>query len=184
MENDYTLLRRFDLKQAQQGEGLCTAAGQPVKFIDYQAARPGYYQVICYLPAEGIRRCFSADGMFYDYPSEFDVFMAPLGWIEGRPVYKGDALFHKIQRGKYVIDGFDDSIEGGAYCSGILWLAPGGLTWDEPAVVPSKTLREGWVNIYPERRISRMYELEKDANRSSAGDRIACARIEWEEALK
>lgn len=181
MEKNYSLLRRLDIEQARQGAELCTADGQPVKFIDYLPDGGEYNRVLCYFPGAGITRRLSVKGLFMPCASACDIFMAPLGWIEGRPVYKGDALFHKIQRGKYVIDGFAGGVEGGEYRSGYVGLAPSGLTWDEPAVVPSKILREGWVNIYSERRISKLYELEKDADRNSAGDRVACARVEWEE---
>ena len=79
MTKDYSKLRPFDLTAAMRGEPICFhGLGQPFDFI----AGPdtaGYYVVL--------------DCLRFQFYTEDKLRMAPLGWVEGKPVYVDDVLY-------------------------------------------------------------------------------------------
>lgn len=94
--NDYSLLRPFDLEAAKRGEPICMADGESAKFLAHEPKHPYLKDwgviVIC---SRGITT-YSEKGLRWrDEPSSHDLRMAPLCWVEGKPVYKGDKLWHK-----------------------------------------------------------------------------------------
>lgn len=84
MTNDYLKLRPFDLAAAMRGEPICYhGLGQHLDFI----AGPdtaGYYVVL--------------DCSIFQFYNEDKMRMAPLGWVEGKPVYVDDVLYSKDGR--------------------------------------------------------------------------------------
>lgn len=106
--------------------------------------------------------------------------MAPLAWVEGKPVYKGDRLWWVTQKRwinalRYENNLNKPAIKDDNDCvSDVAWLS--NLTW-----TPPKVKREGWVNVYGYDRIATTHESQEKANLNAGRDRIACVRIEWEE---
>lgn len=77
---DYSLLRPFDLEAAKAGEPTCWDDEEAAKFVAESA--------------DGMH-CFSDEqGVLFMADSE-RIYMKPLAWVEGRPVYKGDELYYK-----------------------------------------------------------------------------------------
>lgn len=54
-------------------------------------------------------------------------------------------------------------------------------------LIPAKTKREGWINIYTPSNdfslafVSDVYKSREDADASAASMRVACIHIQWEE---
>lgn len=84
--------KSFDLSMAQQGHPLITRAGQPAKFIAYVPENDEYYQVI--FVCDGRPEGCNKDGIYarFDEPSSNDLFLAPIGYCQGLPVWPGDKL--------------------------------------------------------------------------------------------
>ncbi len=126
MEKNVDLLRSFNLAAAEAGEPICWShIDADVKFI------AGYiyndYQMVVTEDGEG------KQGRHY---SQFR--MKPLAWVEGKPVYKDDVLYHRV--GKMTVTGanecgsviyFQESISNGGNF-------PHNCTWNAP-----KTKKEG-----------------------------------------
>lgn len=170
-EKDYSLLRPFDLEAAKRGEVVCWYYdGERLEYVG-TATSDGYAGCFKWLDGDNA-------GTYEIYESE-DIRMAPLCWVEERPVYKGDVLWHKI--GNYFVtvehpgDAEYFTCEKGTFEYRY-------LTWTQP-----KVKREGWVNIYrrsvygQERAPDGVYATEQIANEGATNYRIACIRIEWEE---
>lgn len=171
MEKDYSLLRLFDLEKAKAGEALIDGDGDLCTFID------GPHHI-----TEEIVARYDGNAGFYVADSDF-YRMAPLCWVEGKPVYKGDVLWHKEG-----LRGVAGSFDGEQLlCDWDIWpgdkpcgARPGNLTWTPPA--KPKVKKEGWVNVYPGYRGGKtIYGSEDIANSMASTDRLACIRIEWEE---
>lgn len=84
--------RKFSLSLAQQNHPLVTRAGEEAKFIAYVPDNREYYQVVCSHNGENLS-C-GANGRFYsdDNDSPNDLFLAPVGYCQGLPVWLGDKL--------------------------------------------------------------------------------------------
>lgn len=82
-KKDYSLLRPFDLEAAKDGALLCGISGQlQLEFI----AGPDASGSVC-VAVDGNYNMFWTD----------DLRLAPLAWVEGKPVYKGDGpIYSKI----------------------------------------------------------------------------------------
>lgn len=95
MDNDYSLLRPFDLDAAKNGEPICMADGKLVKFLAHEQGHPYLkdWAVIVLSPV-GVSTHKEDGQRWQDGTSSHDLRMAPLCWVEGRPVYKGDKLWH------------------------------------------------------------------------------------------
>ncbi len=93
---DYSLLRPFDLEAAKLGEAMIDADGDAVEYV----AGPG----------DGGDMCVAVNGN-YMLARVGDLRMAPLAWVEGKPVYKGDRPWNKIDGKQYTVTRFCKSTE-------------------------------------------------------------------------
>ena len=177
---DYSLLRPFDLEAAKAGEELvCSHDGGLRKYV----AGPDTEDKIIVADASGV---FQKSVYYREHYA-----MAPLAWVEGKPVYKGDVLYIKCLSDKTTITGIcnqtDKTLGKLLQCTshGAIWEE--NLTWNPP-----KVKREGWVNVSNKSAnsawvaevnglLSHSYASKQDADRCALPDRIACVRIEWEE---
>lgn len=99
MDNDYNLLRPFDLDAAKKGEPICFADGTPVKFLAHEQGHPYLRDWAIIVLSPGGISTHVEDGQRYrDETTTLDLRMAPLCWVEDKPVYKGDKLWHKRRR--------------------------------------------------------------------------------------
>lgn len=123
---DCRLLRPFDLEKAKAGEKICWPTGDgDVVFVGCSSNGQVAWEsegVIGFIdPRENIR-------------------MAPLAWVEGRPVYKGDVLYSEKHGKGEIVE--DKRFVGGAAIKFertvmISLDAPyfaTGLTWNQPNV--------------------------------------------------
>lgn len=171
-EKNFELLRPFDLEAAKRGDGITDSCGGKVVYIDGPDAAGNYAVRI--------------DGHFAVGSSE-RLRMAPLCWVEGRPVYKGDVLYMTV--GVYAGKPFvPHQFNGGM----LINLAARHhyraeyLTW-----TPPKVKREGWVNIYKLDSAnawlaitSVVYKTQEFADKCAQNNRVGCVHIEWEEDVK
>jgi len=81
-DKDYSLLRPFDLEAAKAGELLCDKSG-----------RIGWTYAAGPDNRGEISAIHSPSGNFIIPTASTEFRIAPLYWIEGRPVYKGDVLY-------------------------------------------------------------------------------------------
>lgn len=174
-DKDYSLLRPFDLEAAKRGDSIVGKDDGEKRSFVTGPDKHGYFVVE------------SADG-FYRFGKSCDYRMAPLAWVEGKPVYKGDVLWHSL-KGKFVVAGIFEENKGHScgpsfsvdgYYAGLLAYA---CTW-----TPPKVKREGWVNVYGYQRPCHIHATEELANQGAMQacgmidqNRLACIRIEWEE---
>jgi len=133
--NDYSLLRDFDVEAAKAGVPICTKDGLDIDFIH---EHKGYV--------------FATS----DLATPFTIYkvcvkMKPLFWLEGKPVYVGDTVYHvaagkgittdkKNSWGEYMVF-FENPTKVGS-CGCIisnLSLSP---------FPPVKQERKGWINIW------------------------------------
>lgn len=153
MENDYSLLRPFDLEAAKRGEKLLfTEVLKEAEFV----AGPDSDGEIC------VRHAID-NTLLVRQPGVFS--MAPLCWVRVsaeddtlRPVYKGDVLYSSFfsecdrftgkedNAGRFVASGI---LDGGYIEAGERGSSANTHT-EQCTWTPPKVKREGWVNIYPE----------------------------------
>lgn len=99
MDNNYSLLRPFDLDAAKNGEPICMADGGSAKFLAHEPGHPFLEDwAVIVLNPTGISTHGGNGQHWRDGSSSFDLRMAPLCWVEGRPVYRGDKLWHTRRR--------------------------------------------------------------------------------------
>lgn len=112
--------------------------------------------------------------------------LAPLAWLEGKPVYSGDKLYHKVFKEVEIVryDGFLHALVGVNSDGDEYGLSYDMLLWDKP-----KEKKTYWVNLY-QSQSSTMFDLEgymhptkekADEKEDKKRKRIACAYIEVEE---
>ena len=164
---DYSLLRPFDLEAAKNGVLLTGGAGK-AHFFDGTAT----WKYIAGPDVEGnVLVEIICSGRFNLFPAE-RFCMAPLCWVEGRPVYPGDNLYWKNGCGVFTAGGRMVGVE------------PNSLTWSKPKRTVKKA---GWINIYPlswmDGRAGAIFQTKTEADSSARSGRIACTRVEWEEAI-
>ena len=93
--------------------------------------------------------------------------IAPLCWVEDKPVYPDSVLYDKHTGQQYL----GEDIGGDDF-----------YTWQK-----SKQTKTGWVNIYPTSHTgwaamtSNIFVTKAMADTHTAMDRVACVQIEWEE---
>lgn len=133
MDHDYSLLRPFDEEAAKRGEPICTCSGK--ELWDYVAGPDSAGNLCLRIKANGQFANSSA--------SPVSLFrMKPLFWVEGKPVYPGDRLYHNGHEAWGRIAAQDGDLlfvqDGGPV------IRTGGfnMTWEAPVV-------ETWINIYP-----------------------------------
>lgn len=194
-EKDFSLLRPFNEEAAKAGAECCWSHdGLKLRYVGECTS---ISNVGCFQWLEGDNK-----GTFETY-LERDIRMAPLAWVEGRPVYPGDVLYLaqnsgnpglKFTAGTKIIHGeiiqgvserpnglkFGVNEESGLY--------PRNLTW-----TPPKVKREGWANVYQNHEgmmdvhsafVTHAFATEELAEKYRGNHDmpfIACIRIEWEE---
>lgn len=171
MAKNLKLLRKLDFDKLKPGDALCDTLGRP-DWI-FVAGPDTQNRVICQ---------YKTTGTFNNPISVDELRMVPLAWVEDRPVYCGDMLYH-TDYGKITALA--------SRASGQVLIAQGverdldlyikGCTWE-----PVKIKREGWINIYEStascrRNSSHIYLCKEDADNVAAPDRIACVPVTWEE---
>jgi len=167
-EKDYSLLRPFDLDAAKAGAEIVALVddGTEIELRTFVTGpdRMGYYVVST---DEGVYRL----GKAHEYR------MAPLCWVEGKPVYPGDVL--ERENGKaFIPDMVAISGELRMLGEGLpSFLNPELLRWPRPKPV------KRWINIYPaayedDSRMLSTYREKEQADAKAGKDRIACIEIE------
>lgn len=156
-EKDYSLLRPFDLEAARDGAAIVALVDGGTKMEPRGFVKGPDCMVYCVVVTdEGVYRLVKA----HEYR------MAPLCWVEGKPVYPGDVLEHTrlgevvaksehASKGMLVVEKYDG-------------LAVENLTWPRPKPV------KRWVNIY---RVN-TFASQEAANEYATSSRIACIEIE------
>lgn len=94
-KNDFSLLRPFDIAAAKDGEPVCWDTGD--YFSGRYLAGPDRSGEVAFEDNEG--------DLYLRNASKYR--MAPLCWIEGKPVYKGDVLYSKFFGGTFEATGLD-----------------------------------------------------------------------------
>lgn len=167
-EKDYSLLRPFDLEAARDGAAIVALVDggtkmEPRGFVKGPDCM-GYCVVVT---DEGVYRL----GKAHEYR------MAPLCWVEGKPVYPGDMLeVELVSRGDWceatvarpgsAHDGERIIAEGVG--KEIINAPVSMCRWPRPKPV------KRWVNIYP----AYSFESQDSANEYATSSRIACIEIE------
>lgn len=163
--NDLSLLRPFDLEAAKGGEDICWSnLHNPVIFVGATNSGKVAYD------SEG-ETGFSSSESFR---------MKPLCWIEGKPVYKGDVVWHTVCR-ELIVSGiapFDRpslSKEGDNQRGYNI----DHLTWNKPK---QKVTRKIWINVYSTTAASDSsgcwFFSEQEASLLASSDRIDCVEVE------
>lgn len=131
-EIDYSLLRPFDPEAAKRGAAICWYAdAEPLRYVG-KALALQHDACVEWLdgPDKGYFETYHADKLR----------MAPLAWVEGKPVYTGDDLFVKEDRPYNT--GFKKGAQvevSGLYTSGNILTSSGyylrisDLSWIPPA---------------------------------------------------
>lgn len=162
MEKDYSLLRPFDLEAVKHGEKICNSEGD--ELWDYVAG-PDAHGILC-VEVKSAKSLLCNSGTSSRY---FRI--APLAWVEGKPVYRGDTVYTKEGRAVVVKEMYHDH----ALTDGEWVVSCEYATWQKP-----KTKREGWMNLY-ESGENYVYPTKLRADSQATFARIGCIRIEWEE---
>ena len=178
---DYSLLRPFDLEAAKTGTPLIEIYMHESKVITdeeigtYIAGPNNLNEYVI---------SFSTSGYVIYTVSIKDVRMAPLAWVEGKPVYKGDVLYHyyvKDNKNRLVtISGtFTNGIGNYlTFTEGDNWAIDGSsskLSWNK-----HKVKKSGWMNCY-EHNENNVYPTKIRADLYALSSRTACIEIFWEE---
>ena len=158
-EKDYSLLRPFDLEAARDGAAIVALVDggtkmEPRGFVKGPDCM-GYCVVVT---DEGVYRL----GKAHEYR------MAPLCWVEGRPVYPGDGLWWILQDKWIVARGYYEHLDVIISVDSNDVASLRKLTWAKP--VPIKR----WINIYP----NTGHSTKAAADQAEAIGRIACIEIE------
>lgn len=183
---DYSLLRPFDLEAAKAGEAIMWL-GERVEYLGLSPINTNRY-------GEHLIRVEHNGGLSYVVWEEIK--MAPLVWVEGKPVYKGDVLWYSEMGFSIEVTGYNDynpnnGLKGEVkevtennpcgYVGGELTWAPfNKWSWNKPK---QKVKRKVFINIYPEgpNNFVSVYSSKELAERYAASDRIACVETEIEE---
>ena len=136
---DLNLLRPFDLEAAKRGDLLTSSEGSifdgdPVwRYVAGPDA--GGFLVVEIL----------SNSRFASLSPERCFRMAPLCWVEGRPVYKGDTLYCKIGGSKLKAAAFEGGLLRATFSETSISVArPDLVAWTKPVRMVK---REGWINI-------------------------------------
>lgn len=174
-DKDYSLLRPFDLESAKTCGSLIDLDDDECKFIAGPHPVTGEV-VVEFAGACGFKTCRA-----------HEIRMAPLAWVEGKPVYKGDVLYssffarHPSDKdnitGKFIVGGFGDDGQFFRAEDKHFRTKLESCTWTQP-----KVKREGWLNLYHGWEVgTRVRPTREMADAVATANRIACIHIEWEE---
>ena len=173
MEKDYSLLRPFDMEEAKNG-ALIFEKGTEDEKGKFVVGPSTLGEYVFSFPATGY--------VVYKDLSK-DLVMAPLVWVEGRPVYVGDILYindiAKFDQVTGVVstedrEGYLTMLNSGSCLADN---RNGNLSWNKP-----KVKKRGWMNVYPG-SMGRCVHLTKEAADEASGaiSRTACIEVHWEE---
>lgn len=177
--NDYSLLRPFDLEAAKRGEPLTTPnhrfEGRPV--LKYTAGPDSNGDIVV----------TNIEGGNFDIAAPSCFAMAPLAWVEGKPVYNGDVLWYKqdgvadIKESRTVkgISMYDDQgLEWEEQPDGFYnWSYIANMTWTKPK---QKIKKQIWINVYPEETFTSHQSKERAEYMADKRIRIDCVPVEIE----
>lgn len=133
-QKNLSLLRPFNLELAKAGEPICRFDDNPLLFIGVGTKQIGVEH--------------KKTNVIASY-SEYDLRMAPLTWIEGKPVYKGDILWYKGADFSIRVSGYNSRVDqfDAAYgglegtianktrryeINDTIWANYGAWTWEAP----------------------------------------------------
>ena len=119
---------------------------------------------------------FGLEGSFF-LASSYGIHMKPLCWIEGKPVYKGDTVWHKSGHGSVAWALCARAAAGNQLnCDGIIRPIE-----DFTLTKPKKKVKHvGWVNVYPTCHMGKRYDSKEEAVSFAASEVITTVKIEWE----
>ena len=172
-EKDYSLLRPFDLEVAKAGADLCDREGCVI--YDFLGVGENFDGS----EAAGVRiKSSPYTDRPYVYFSPLNALrLAPLCWVEGKPVYPGDMLEVEL-------------VSGGDWCEATV--ARSGSAHDGERIIAEGVGKEiinapvslcrwprpkpvkRWINIYP----NTGHSTKAAADQAEAIGRIACIEIE------
>ena len=168
MKKDYNLLHPFDLEAAKRGEAICFYYGFELLPLEYIAGPDARGRICVKYPYGDFDICT---------PSQY--YMIPLAWVEGKPVYKGDVLFHKTGVNVTAERRRDDDFEGFICTDGDYVLADN-LSW-----IPPKVKHEGWIAVHRTNKnspflayASQVYASKEEAEINHPD--YTSVHIEWE----
>ncbi len=171
MNKDYTLLRPFDAEKAKAGEPICYYDASPRTLAAVPDSRNDPH--ICVK---------SGDGRLGLEPARH-FRMAPLAWVDGKPVYKGDVLYRYAGGYYKTVTHVTKDKDGCEF----LHFAEGGncyldgdntdLTWTPPA--PKVKRHQRWLNLYANGTFY-TFDSKEAADICANDDRVECRLIEWE----
>lgn len=129
MDKDFSLLRPFDLETAKAGEPICTRDGQAARFVAHVPECSEGRRVIAHLAGRENCAMYFEDGKWSDAArNDIDLCMAPLAWVEGKPVYVGARLYFKSRPTEVAVDG--RMTDGSLRCDNVAQgIPPDALTW-------------------------------------------------------
>ena len=167
-EKDYSLLRPFDLEAAKRGEAITSIVGYDGKPVWEYVAGP------------------DSSGLFILKVIKSDIFtspcvteklrMVPICWVEGKPVYKGDSLWHATAVKVTASHNLWDNPEG-FICTDGDYVCAESLSW-----APHKAKkREGWMNVYKDTSIRVIYDSIEEADFNASKNRVKCVHVTWSE---
>lgn len=103
-----TNTKEFSLEMAQQGHKLSTRDGRSAKFIAYVPDVIDSHKLVVQIGDEVNR--YPVDGKIG--MNHWDLFLAPLGYVEGKPVFAGDTLSYGSDTIKAAIDDNQQFLNG------------------------------------------------------------------------
>lgn len=163
-KKDYSMLRPFDLEAAKAGEPIIWGYSTAAVFLGESINKRN-------VGGRGEQfRIEHVSGLSYAYAD--DLKMAPLAWVEERPVYKGDVLYSRDIAGnveKHVIH----SANGSSLWSDNGKVPAFGITWQKP-----KVKKSGW-RIVDKDSLKFSKEMAEEAAAEIANAVVVYG--EWEE---
>ena len=138
-DKNYSLLRPFDLEAARRGEPICLHDGEALQDVT----------ITKFGTISGRLDSNSTESIWSGATRE-DFRMAPLCWVEGKPVYKGDVLYRLAEAQRFVANSIYHCNDGDVFLFDSNRRC---VRVDEAAMVcditwtPSKIKREGFVCI-------------------------------------
>lgn len=94
----------FDLELAKQGHPLCTRDGDTALFLAHVPSNRESQRLVVAIDNECI--IYRDNGQYYQdgMTSCFDLFLTPLGYCEGKPVFAGDVLVGRVSNKPYTAE--------------------------------------------------------------------------------
>lgn len=175
---DYSLLRPFDLEAAKAGE--IVQWYQDNSTLEYIGPSTSLGEAGCFKWLSGE----DTTGTYEGYKAE-QLRMAPLAWVEGKPVYKGDVLYSSFFKehpsdkenltGHFVVGGYGTDGQFYKAANAAFRTTINSCSWNNP-----KVKKSGWMNSYGSGE-NYVYPTKDRADAMATHNRKACIEIFWEE---